>query len=239
MTSLRHQNAIATIRHDAHRLTVEERRAIGLPAHPLRRRMEAPAFPTNAADYVWFALTTMPQGEALAVQALSRAGFAAFNPTEVVLARSSRIVKFKRKERERAILTSTVLAGFPGRWVHRRRDGDVVEVFHADVPWLTVLTTARITGVIGMGQGPVPVPLGNVLVLRARCGQRGATRNWSASVGDDVEISFGAFQGQRGNVVELVDGKAKVMLFGVQGVLAGLAEPLAVPEAWVNEAHAS
>ncbi len=236
MTSLRHKIAIAYITHDAHRLTKAEREKLGLPAHPLRRRMESPPFPSNPADYLWFALTTAPQGEALAVQALSRAGFMAFNPTELVAVRANRLVRHKRADRERAILTSTVLAGFRGHWVQRMRAGEVVDVFHADIPWLHVLEANRITGVIGMGDGPVPVPLGNVLALQVRCGQRGSTRNWSASVGDDVAISFGAFQGQQGQVVELVDGKAKVMLFGAKGVLAHLAAPLVVPEAWVSEA---
>lgn len=235
MTSQRHRQAIAILRHDAHRLTSRERELLGLPARPSRKPVEPPPFPANPADYVWFALTVTPQGEALAVQALSRAGFVAFNPTEVVMARSSRIVKFKRKERERALLTSTVLVGFRGRWVSRMRDGKPVDVFHADVPWLRVLEVDRVTGVIGMGEGPVPVPLINVLMLRERCGQRGATRNWSASVGDTVEITFGAFQSQHGRVVDLVDGKAKVMLFGGSGVLAHLAAPLAVPETWVGE----
>lgn len=236
MTSIRHQTAKAVLKHDAHRLTRREREKLGLPAHPSRKPIVPPPFPSSPADYVWFALTVAPQGEALAVQALSREGFVAFNPTERVMARSSRIVKFKRRERERAILTSTVLAGFRGQWVRTWRDGKSVEVFHAPVPWLRVLNVHRVTGVIGMGNGPVPVPLGNVLVLHERCGQRGSTRNWTASIGDTVEISFGAFQGQQGQVVDLADGKAKVMLFGAKGVLASLAEPLAVPETWVGEA---
>lgn len=234
MTSLRHKNAIATITHDAHRLTVREREAIGLPAHPLRRKVEPPAFPSNPADYVWFALTTKPQGEAHAVQALSRLGFAAFNPTEVVVSRAARGVKFKRKERERAMLTSTVLAGFRGKWVERRKAGKLVEIFHADVPWLHVLQLGPVTGVIGMGDGPVPVPMVNVLVLHARCGRRAPSRDWSASVGDSIEISFGAFKGRTGQIVELADGKAMVTLFGATGLLAGLSKPLPVPEAWVR-----
>ena len=239
MTSLRHKDHIARIRHDAHALTRAERARLGLPARPVRLRLEPPPLPANPADYIWFALTTTPQGEARAVHALVRAGFAAFNPTEMVEMRAGRRAKFRRRDRERAILTSTVLAGFRGRWVKRFKDGDTIDVFHADVPWLHVLATERVTGVIGMGDGPVPVPLGNVLVLRERCGQRAPTRNWSAKVGDAVEISYGAFAGQEGKVVELVDGAAKVALFGATGVLANLAEPLDVPETWINEIGAA
>lgn len=238
MTSLRHKNAIAVIRHDGHRLTKRERERLGLPAHPSRKLVEPAPFPTNPADYIWFALTVAPQGEALAVQGLSRAGFVAFNPTEVVAVRGNRLARHKRATRERALLTSMVLVGFRGNWARLARDGKSVEVFHAEVPWLNVLAVDRVKSFVGMGDGPVPVPLANVLMLRARCGQRGATRNWSASVGDAVEISFGAFQGKQGRVVELVDGNARVALFGTSGVLAHLAEPLAVPEAWVKEADA-
>lgn len=235
MTSLRHQHAIARIKHDAHRLTPDERAKIGLPARPRLRHIHPSALPSNPADFVWFALTTTTRGEPKAVEALCREGFAAFNPTEVVEMRASRRAKFRRRDRERAILTSTVLAGFRGRWVNRRVDGEMRDVFHADVPWLTVLRLPRITGVIGMGDGPVRVPLGNVLVLQERCGQRAPTRNWAAKVGDEVEVSWGAFAGQTGTVVELADGAAKVALFGATGLLASLAEPLEVPEQWVNE----
>lgn len=38
-----------------------------------------------------------------------------------------------------------------------------------------------------------------------------------------------------GQVGELVDGVAKVALFGTAGLLAGLAQPLQVPETWVGE----
>ena len=238
MTSLRHKHAIARIKHDAHRLTAEERAAIGLPARPVRRRNAPPPFPNNPGAYVWFALTTTTRGEDKAVLDLTRAGFVAFNPTEVVLARSSRLVKFKRKERERAMLTSMVLVGFPGRWVERRRGADVVSCLHADVPWLHVLELERITGFVGMGNGPVPVPLGNVMAIRMQCGRRASTRNWTVSVGDTIEVSVGAWQGRQGQVVELVDGAAKVALFGTSGVLASLAGPLSVPETWVREAAA-
>lgn len=231
MTSIRHQDRVARLRAGA--FTKEQREAAGLPAKPVRRHTEPPAFPSNPGAYVWFALTTTKQGEAKAVLELARAGFMAFNPTEVVLARSSRIVKFKRKERERALLTGLVLVGFPGVWTEGRKGA----VLYADVPWLRVLTQTHVVGVVGMADGPVPVPLGNVMAIRMQHQRKGSTRNWSPAVGDTVEVTWGAWSGKRGEIVELADGAAKLKLFGATGLLATLREPLVVPEACVREAQ--
>lgn len=236
MSSLRHKLAIATIRHDAHRLTRRQREKLGLPAKPIHRPAEPVPFPSEPERYVWFALTTQPQREAEAAQALSRSGYAAFNPTEIVMVRANRTLKFKRRERERAMLTSMVLAGFEGRMCQRQVGDELVNVLRADVPWLYVLDLERITGFVGIGQSPVPVPLGNVLSLSARCGHRGDTRNWSPALGAAVEVAYGAFEGQKGTVVELADGKARVALFGVNGLFSGHVEPLEVPETWVRKA---
>lgn len=233
MTSLRHQDRVARLRADAHTLTKREREAMGLPARPVRRHTEPPAFPENPGAYVWFALTTAKQGEAKAVLELARAGFVAFNPTEVVSMRASRKARHQRLDRERAMYTGIVLAGFTGRWVHRVRGPDVL---HADVPWLTVLSLENVVAFVGMGQGPVPVSLGNLLSIRLKHRTRASTRNWSAAVGDTVEVSYGAFSGKQGQIVELADGTAKVKLFGNTGLLSNLAMPLAVPENWVREA---
>lgn len=236
MVSTRHRIARGILEHDGHRLTRAGRAKLGLPDRPTRKVAPPPPFPASPGEYVWFALTTLPQGEAKAVQELSRLGFAAFNPTEIVIARASRMVKFKRKERERAMLTSMVLAGFPGALRCRRVGGVAIDYLHADVPWLRVLDCDHVTGFVGMGRAPVPVPTTNVLLLRARCGHVAATRNWSPSVGDQVEVSYGAFEGQSGEVVELADGRAMVRLFGA-GVLAALSKPLDVPETWVKQAQ--
>lgn len=236
MSSLRHKLAIATIRHDAHRLTRREREKLGLPPKPLRRAQEPVPFPSQPERYVWFALTVEPQREAEVAQALSRSGYAAFNPTEIVMVRASRKRKFQRYERERALLTSMVLAGFEGRMFQRRVGDEMVNVLRADVPWLYVLDIEKITGFVGIGQSPAPVPLGNVLALRARCGHRGDPRNWTPSVGVAVEVAYGAFEGRQGTVVELADGKAKIALFGASGLFSGHVEPLAVPETWVRKA---
>lgn len=229
MTSIRHQDRVARLRAGA--FTKQEREAVGLPARPVRRHNEPPAFPANPGAYVWFALTTTKQGEAKAVLELARAGFMAFNPTEVVLARSSRIVKFKRKERERALLTGLVLVGFPGVWIESRKGA----VLHADVPWLRVLTQTHVVGVVGMADGPVPVPLDNVMTIRMQHQRKGSTRNWSPAVGDSVEVTWGAWSGKHGEIVELADGAAKLKLYGTTGVLESLVAPLRVPEAWVQE----
>ena len=235
MTSLSHQDRVARLRADAHTLTKREREAMGLPARPVRRHNEPPAFPANPGAYVWFALTTAKQGEAKAVLELARAGFMAFNPTELVSMRASRRTRFHRQDRERAMYTGIVLAGFAGRWVRRPRG---VEVLHADVPWLTVLGMEHVMAFVGMGEGPVPVSLGNIMAVRMRHRSRASTRNWSAAVGDTVEVSYGAFCGKQGQIVELEDGAAKVKLFGNWGLLEKLAESLTVPEAWVKAATA-
>ncbi|KQT50323.1 hypothetical protein ASG47_19665 [Devosia sp. Leaf420] len=232
MTSIRHQDRVARLRAGA--FTKQEREAIGLPARPVRRHNEPPAFPADPGAYVWFALTTTPQREAKAVLELARAGFVAFNPTEVVMVRSSRIVKFKRKERERALLTGLVLVGFPGVLTERRRGNVLVNAFHADVPWLRVLNQTNVVGVVGMASGPVPVPLENVMSVRLQHRRKGGTRNWSAAVGDVVEVTWGAWSGKKGEIVELVDGAAKLKLFGVTGLLENLTQPLSVPEPWVR-----
>ena len=203
MSSLRHKLAIATIRHDAHRLTRRQREKLGLPAKPIHRPVERVPFPSEPERYVWFALMTQPQREAEAARALSRAGYAAFNPTEIVMVRANRKRKFKCHERERAMLTSMVLAGFEGRMCQRRVGDELVNVLRADVPWLHILDLERITGFVGIGQAPAPVPLMNVISLRARCGHRGDTRNWTPDIGAVVEVAYGAFEGQQGTVVEL------------------------------------
>ncbi|HWV19513.1 MAG TPA: transcription termination/antitermination NusG family protein [Devosia sp.] len=236
MTSIRHQDRVARLRAGA--FTKQDREAVGLPARPVRRHSEPPAFPANPGAYVWFALTTTKQGEAKAVLELARAGFMAFNPTEVVSMRASRKARHHRQDRERAMYTGVVLAGFPGRWVHRRRGLELIEVMHADVPWLTVLGQQHVVAFVGMGDGPVPVSLGNLMAIRARHRSRASTRNWSPGVGDRVEVSYGAFTGKEGQIVELVNGEAKVRLFGGTGLLEKLTEPLSVPEAWVKEAIA-
>ncbi len=234
MTSLRHQDRVARLRADAHTLTKREREAMGLPARPVRRHTEPPAFPENPGAYVWFALTTAKQGEAKAVLELARAGFVAFNPTEVVMVRSSRIVKFKRKERERALLTGLVLVGFPGAWVERRRGKSLIGALHAEVPWLRVLSQANVVGVVGMASGPVPVPLGNVMAVRMQHQRRGSARNWAPAVGDTVQVTWGAWTGKHGEIVELADGAAKLKLFGATGLLEKIGA-LSVPEGWVKE----
>lgn len=233
MTTYRHRTRHAMIELDGWRLTKQERERLGLPDRPSRRKVEPPPFPDNPGAFVWFALTTTPRGEAEAAVELDRLGFAAFNPTEVVVARASRQVKFKREARERAMFTSTVLAGFPGRPVERRVGQETINALHADVPWLTVLGCNHVLGFVGMGAKPLAVPLGNVIDIRGRCGQMSRTRNWSASVGDAVEISTGAWVGQKGEVVELTDGRAMVRLFG-KGVFAQVAPPLSVPETWLE-----
>jgi transcription antitermination factor NusG len=232
MTSIRHQDRVARLRAGA--FTKQQREAIGLPPHPVRRHTEPPAFPANPGEYVWFALTTTKQGESKAVLELARAGFAAFNPTEVVMARASRIVKFKRQERERALLTGIVLVGFPGRRIERRRGNEVVSALYAEVPWLRVFDAQHVVGVVGMGEGPVSVPLGNVMNIRMQHRRKAGTRSWTATVGETVEVTFGAWSGKMGEIVQLADGAAMVMLFGATGVLQNLAGPLTVPEAWVR-----
>jgi transcription antitermination factor NusG len=235
MTTLRHKLAIARIRADGHKLTRREREQIGLPPDPIPKVREPLPFPSDPGRYVWFALTTLPQREAEAAHALSREGYAVFNPTEVVAVRNNRRTRHKRRDRERAILTSMVLAGFAGRWVARRVNGIERAVLVADVPWLDVLGIENVRGFVGVGLSPAPVPVVNVLQLRARNGQRGSTRNWSPDIGDAVEVVYGAFQGKAGQVVALSDGEAQVRLFGAEGVFAKLAQPLAVPETWVRQ----
>ena len=170
MTSIRHQDRVARLRAGA--FTKQQREAIGLPAHPVRRHNEPPAFPANPGAYVWFALTTTKQGEAKAVLELARAGFVAFNPTELVAMRASRKARHQRQDRERAMFTGIVLAGCVGQ-----------------VPWLTVLNLQHVVAFVGMGGGPVAVPLRNVLGIQVRHQSRASTRNWTASLGDRVEIT--------------------------------------------------
>lgn len=172
--------------------------------------------------------------EAKAVLELARAGFVAFNPTELVSMRASRIVKFKRQERERALLTGLVLVGFPGVLGKRRRGNVVVSSLHAEVPWLRVLSQTNVVGVVGMATGPVPVPLAKVMAVRLQHRQKGSTRNWNAAVGDMVEVMWGAWSGKQGEIVGLVDGAAKLKLFGVTGLLENLVQPLSVPEPLVR-----
>ncbi|WP_127142856.1 transcription termination/antitermination protein NusG [Pelagibacterium montanilacus] len=248
MPTLRHRTAIARIKADAHRLTKREREKLGLPAEPVRRADEPPAFPADPAGYAWFALTTLPRQEAAVARKLARMGYAAFNPVEIVKARSCRQMKYRRKARERAMLTSMVLAGFPGRTVVRHLPAHEVadqcggrrmvaarerRTVVADVPWLSILDIPEVIGVVGIGGVPRPVPLGNILALHAADGRRGTTRNWQPVEGDIVELAHGPFAEIAGKIVELSEGKAKVVLFG-KGLFAGKSAPIEVAESWLR-----
>lgn len=248
MSTLRHKHAIARIRLDAQKLTRREREAIGLPPRPIRRPIEPPPFPSDPSAYAWYVLTTLPQQEAAVAHRLGRAGYAAFNPTEVVLARHNRQARHKREARQRAILSSMVLVGFTGkrqdRWVEpvqvptgkgrtRWTEGFHRTVIVAQICWPEIEAIEGVTGVVGIAGVPEQVPFSNVIGLHCLHGRRAATRNWSPMVDDVVEVAHGPFRERAGKVVELADGRAKVMLFG-QGLFAAKVDPLDVPETWLR-----
>lgn len=221
---------------------------MGLPARPVRRPIEPPPFPSNPAAYAWFVLTTLPQQEAAVAHRLARVGHAVFNPTEIVLARHNRQARHKREARQRAILSSMVLVGFMGERVERHvppaqvpdgkggkrwTEGVQRTVIVARPCWPEIEAIEGVTGKVGIGGVPEQVPLSNVIGLHCVHGRRAVTRNWSPMVDDVVEVEHGPFRDLAGKVVELADGRAKVMLFG-QGLFAGHVDPLDVPETWLR-----
>lgn len=207
-------------------LTRERRILAQLPPGPVKHKPPA-ALPIRLSlppdALVWFALTVLPQSERIALGQLRMRGFDAFLPVERVEAKLNRRQRFRRVERERPMLPSLVLVGFP------KGEG---------VPWLEVWDVPRVTGVIGMGDRPAPLPLHNVVTLMLMSGARSRTRVWIPAPGDVVEVTAGPFTGFEGKVMALRDRKARVRLFDTgSGALAKMSGELSVDENDLVEAN--
>ena len=199
-----------------------ERKRLGLPKTPTRRERPPVALPANPHEFIWFVLTTKPQAEDKAARRLVENRFVAFNPVELIKTRASRRVKYARKTVERALLTSMILFGYPIDGLRQ-------------LPWRDVLAPDLVTGVLGMGEWYVPVPISNVLDLMRRTGCAGRTRKWAPEVGEVAQISTGPYRDKLGRVVQLEAGTAALELLGLSGVFAEVKQNYSVPETWLSE----
>lgn len=191
-----------------------------------RKALVAPDFPAEPERLLWYALTTAPQKEIIAATRLHEAGFAAFCPMQSVEIIRTHYRRDKTRLTRRPMLTSVVLCGFEAIDVtvmsdKRRR-------LIAEVPWLKLWEIEGVTGVIGMGLRPVPVPFGNVVSLARRDGELGWQRG-APAIGQRVDIVEGVLPGMQGRVVAVEGGDVMVKLFGTTGVFAALSDEDAPP----------
>lgn len=205
------------------RLTVRQRRDFKLPERAVFKPKPDIPFPSSPHEFVWYALTTMPQSEGVASAALHRAGFVVFNPVENVQIRGSRRTKFTRHVRQRSMMTSYIFLGFPFEWVTVAGK----EMRRVEVPWLTLLGFEHVTGMVRFGGMPSSVPFSTIMVLRAKAGCTADTRHWSPALDQPAMITTGPWSEHQGNVEKLSDGKAwvKLILKGT-GALAKMVDPL-------------
>lgn len=90
----------------------------------------------------------------------------------------------------------------------------LVEMIVTDDSWYVVRNTPNVTGFIGTGNTPTPVPQEQVDVLLKRVGVSEPEFKLDVSKGALVAITDGPFKGQQGKIDEIDEsrGKVKVMV---------------------------
>lgn len=115
--------------------------------------------------------------------------------------------KIKIKNGKRRVVEELIYPGYV-----------LVEMIVTDDSWYVVRNTPRVTGFVGSGTTPIPVPKQEVEELKKRMGAEKPHYKINISKGDLVRIMDGSFKGLEGKVAEIDEqrGKVKVLvdLFG-------------------------
>ena len=157
---------------------------------------------------------------------LHEAGFDAFCPIQSVEIIRTHYRHDKTRLTRRPMLTSVVLCGFEA--IDVTVMGDKRRRLVAEVPWLKLWEIEGVTGVIGMGLRPVPVPFGNVVSLARRDGELGWQRV-APAIGQTADIVEGVLPDMQGRVVGIEGGDVMVKLFGTTGLFEALSDEEAPP----------
>ena len=90
----------------------------------------------------------------------------------------------------------------------------LVEMIVADDSWYVVRNTPNVTGFVGAGNTPIPVPAGEVDALKKRMGMQNPQYKIDVKPGDSVKIIDGPFKDFDGRVSEIDQerGKIKVLV---------------------------
>lgn len=136
---------------------------------------------TDDAQARWYALTTRPQHERKAAQALDIKGFQTFLP----LYRALRQWSDRRKTLDLPLFPGYVFC----RFTPEQR--------------LRVLTSPNITSVVGVGRRPSPIPEVEVRAIQAMVASGLPVEPWKyLEIGQRVRIEGGALDGLTGIVVQ-------------------------------------
>ena len=87
----------------------------------------------------------------------------------------------------------------------------LVEMIVADDSWYVVRNTPNVTGFVGAGNTPIPVPAGEVDALKKRMGMQNPQYKIDVKPGDSVKIIDGPFKDFDGRVSEFYLARVKIM----------------------------
>ena len=86
----------------------------------------------------------------------------------------------------------------------------LVEMVVTDDSWYVVRNTPRVTGFIGSGTVPTPIPADEIKSLQKRMGVEEPKYKVDVAIGDPVKITDGPFKDMDGKVAEVDDEKGKI-----------------------------
>jgi transcription termination/antitermination protein NusG len=111
--------------------------------------------------------------------------------------------KIKIKNGQRKVIEEKIFPGYV-----------LVEMIVTDDSWYVVRNTPNVTGFIGTGNAPTPIPQEEIDALIKRVGVNEPEFKIDVSKNDTVSITDGPFKGQQGKVddVDIARGKIKVLV---------------------------
>lgn len=86
----------------------------------------------------------------------------------------------------------------------------LVEMIVTDDSWYVVRNTPKVTGFIGSGTTPIPLPNEEIETLFKRMGEAEPKYKLEVKIGDLVKITDGPFKEQEGKISEVDEGRGKV-----------------------------
>lgn len=111
--------------------------------------------------------------------------------------------KIKIKNGKRKVVTEKIFPGYV-----------LVEMVVTDDSWYAVRNTPNVTGFVGTGTTPTPIPEDEMKVLKKRMGVEEPTYVIDVAKGDTVRITDGPFKEMEGKIseVDAERGKVKVLV---------------------------